>query len=142
MRKKDKAVGKVIHNRRIRNHNISKNSNSKWKKIIEVFFKNKYYIYVILVIVNILFTIYMASKNNINYVNLIGEDILMSKNTYLYFGRNYINLIIIGFFSLYTVVMRKFLIKKKINLKIILFTILFYFILDVILFCLFTNKVY
>lgn len=142
MRNKDRDKSKIIHSKKIRSHNISKNSNSKWKKNREVLLKNKYYIYVILVIVNVLFTIYMGGKNYVNYVNLTGSDVLITKNTYLYFGRNYINLIIIGFFSLYTVIVRKFIMKKSFTWKSVFFIVLFYFILDIILFYIFTVKVY
>ena len=84
----------------------------------------------------------MARQNKINYVNITGRNVMLGENNYLYFGRNYINLVIIGFFSLYTMLLRRFLIKKKLTWKFVILTLIFYFILDIIVFCIFTKRIF
>ena len=88
LKKKTTSKLKVKKN----NHRLGK---EKQKKSLEVFLKNKNYLYVIVVVINILFTIFMARQNKINYVNITGSNVMLGENNYLYFGRNYINLVII-----------------------------------------------
>lgn len=135
LKKKTTSKLKVKKN----NHRLGK---EKQKKSLEVFLKNKNYLYVIVVVINILFTIFMARQNKINYVNITGRNVMLGENNYLYFGRNYINLVIIGFFSIYTMLLRRFLIKKKLTWKFVILTLIFYFILDIILFCIFTKRIF
>ena len=135
LKKKTTSKLKVKKN----NHRLGK---EKQKKSLEVFLKNKNYLYVIVVVINILFTIFMARQNKINYVNITGSNVMLGENNYLYFGRNYINLVIIGFFSLYTMLLRRFLIKKKLTWKFVILTLIFYFILDIIVFCIFTKRIF
>ena len=107
------------------------------KKSFKNFIKNKNYIYIFLILINIVFTIYIAKKNSVHYVKVLNNDVLISNDKLLFLGRGYINLLIIGFFSLYTILIDKFLLKKKITFKSSILIILLYSILDVVLFYLF-----
>ena len=112
------------------------------KKSFKNFIKNKNYIYIFLILINIVFTIYIAKKNSVHYVKVLNNDVLISNDKLLFLGRGYINLLIIGFFSLYTILIDKFLLKKKITFKSSIFIILLYSILDVVLFYLFINRIF
>ena len=112
------------------------------KKSFKNFIKNKNYIYIFLILINIVFTIYIAKKNSVHYVKVLNNDVLISNDKLLFLGRGYINLLIIGFFSLYTILIDKFLLKKKITFKSSILIILLYSILDVVLFYLFINRIF
>ena len=112
------------------------------KKSFKDFIKNKNYIYIFLILINIVFTIYIAKKNSVHYVKVLNNDVLISNDKLLFLGRGYINLLIIGFFSLYTILIDKFLLKKKITFKSSILIILLYSILDVVLFFLFINIIF
>ena len=112
------------------------------KKSFKDFIKNKNYIYLFLLLINIVFTIYIAKKNSVHYVKILDNDVLISNDKFLFWGRSYINLLIIGFFSLYTILIRRFLLKKKITFKSSILIILLYFVLDVILFYLFIKRIF
>ena len=112
------------------------------KKSFKNFIKNKNYIYIFLILINIVFTIYIAKKNSVHYVKVLSNDVLISNDKLLFLGRGYINLLIIGFFSLYTILIDKFLLKKKIAFKSSVLIILLYSILDVVLFYLFINRIF
>ena len=112
------------------------------KKSFKNFITNKNYIYIFLILINIVFTIYIAKKNSVHYVKVLNNDVLISNDKLLFLGRGYINLLIIGFFSLYTILIDKFLLKKKITFKSSIFIILLYSILDVVLFYLFINRIF
>ena len=112
------------------------------KKSFKNFIKNKNYIYIFLILINIVFTIYIAKKNSVHYVKVLSNDVLISNDKLLFLGRGYINLLIIGFFSLYTILIVKFLLKKKITFKSSILIILLYSILYVVLFYLFINRIF
>lgn len=112
------------------------------KKFKQLFLSDKNYIYFFLIVVNVLFTIFIAKKNSINYATVFGKNILITEKTYAFLGRNYINLFIILFFSFYTILLKKVLMKKKITWKFVVFLFLFYFILDVLLFYYFTKRIF
>ena len=112
------------------------------KKSFKNFIKNKNYIYIFLILINIVFTIYIAKKNSVHYVKVLNNDVLISNDKLLLLGRGYINLLIIGFFSLYTILIDKFLLKKKITFKSSILIILLYSILDAVLFYLFINRIF
>ena len=112
------------------------------KKSFKNFIKNKNYIYIFLILINIVFTIYIAKKNSVHYVKVLSNDVLISNDKLLFLGRGYINLLIIGFFSLYTILIDKFLLKKKITFKSSILIILLYSILYVVLFYLFINRIF
>ena len=100
------------------------------------------FIYLFIVLINIVFTIYIAQKTSIHYAKVLGNNILVTNNLYMFFGRKYVNLLIIGFFSLYTILIRKFILKRKNKLSTFFFILLFYFLLDILLFYIFTKRIF
>ena len=113
----------------------NKQENINYKKVI--------IIYSILLLIDIIMTIYFAKHNYVNYVSLPGnERILVSKTRKLLFGRNYITIIISLFFYIYTLLCNKYILQIKNNKKLIISTIIFYLILNISLFYIFTQKIY
>ena len=113
----------------------NKQENINYKKVI--------IIYSILLLIDIIMTIYFAKHNYVNYVSLLGnERILVSKTRKLLFGRNYITIIISLFFYIYTLLCNKYILQIKNNKKLIISTIIFYLILNISLFYIFTQKIY
>lgn len=98
--------------------------------------------YFVLAIIDIILVIYTARSNIVNYVVILDEEIFMSKTKYLLFGRNYVNLVIISFFYIYTLLVSKFYLKNKITLKFLGILFLIIFIINILLFYIFTKKVY
>ena len=113
----------------------NKQENINYKKVI--------IIYSILLLIDIIMIIYFAKHNYVNYVSLPGnERILVSKTRKLLFGRNYITIIISLFFYIYTLLCNKYILQIKNNKKLIISTIIFYLILNISLFYIFTQKIY
>ncbi len=109
----------------------------------EISKKNIIIFYSIILILDITFIIYFAKHNIVNYVSLPGNEIiLVNKNKDLLFGRNYISLILSAFFYIYTLLCNKFLLNIKNTKKIAISMFLFYLILNILLFYLFTQKIY
>lgn len=98
--------------------------------------------YFILFLLDIILVIYSARKNIVNYVTIADQDIFVSKTRYLLLGRNYINLIITGFFYVYICVINRFLLQKKITKKFLGWLLVVLVILNLLLFFLFTKRVY
>ena len=99
--------------------------------------------YIIILIFDLIMIIYFAKHNYVNYVSLPGkEKILVSKTRNLFFGRNYITLIITFFFIIYTFLYNKYLLKLKNTKKLTISIIIFYIILNIACFYLFTKKIY
>lgn len=114
----------------------------KSKEVFCVSYKKNILIHIFLVIVDVVMVIFMARNNVVHLVRVNGNKIVLGSTGYLLFGRNYVNLVIISFFSMYTIFLQRFLLKKRITWKYIIFTILFYFLLNMILFYCFTKRVY
>lgn len=98
--------------------------------------------YFILFLLDIILVIYSARKNIVNYVTIADQDIFVSKTRYLLLGRNYINLIITGFFYVYICVINRFLLQKKITKKFLGLLLVVLVILNLFLFFLFAKRVY
>ena len=132
----------------------NKNKSSLKKKKEETYLKDNFFArvkkyltkvnitYFILAIVDIILVIYTARGNIVNYVVILDEEIFMSKTSYLLFGRNYVNLVIISFFYVYTLLVTKFYLKKEITKKFLGILFLIIFIINILLFYIFTKKVY
>lgn len=103
--------------------------------------KNKL-VLLILGLLDIILIIWCARDNVANYVMLDGEDIFVGETKNLLFGRNYITLVITVFIYVYGFFINKVLLKNKIKFKywVILFVIIL--VINMLLFYLFTNKVY
>ena len=126
--------------------NKEKTSNKKKDKQITEKKPNKKIImisYTVFLLIDIIMIIYFAKHNFVNYASIPGQEkILVSKTQKLFFGRNYITLIITFFFTIYTLLCNKYLLKIKNTKKLIISLIVFYLILNIALFYLFTIKIY
>lgn len=103
--------------------------------------KNKL-ILLILLIIDVGLIIYVASDNAVNYVNVNGEEIFVGQTKNVLFGRNYVTLVISAFIYLYGLLLNKMILQKKISKKLLLFILIGILLFNMILFCIFTNKVY
>ena len=126
--------------------NKEKTSNKKKDKQITEKKPNKKIImisYTVFLLIDIIMIIYFAKHNFVNYASIPGQEkLLVSKTQKLFFGRNYITLIITLFFTIYTLLCNKYLLKIKNTKKLIISLIVFYLILNIALFYLFTIKIY
>lgn len=137
--KKDtKRIKIKLKGKKIRKDVVS----DKRKNIIKEKLTKKNIIYMFILLIDVILVIYMASRNCVNYVNVMGEEFFISKNRYLLVGRNYINLIIIAFFYFYTLAIKKFLFKEKITKKYLLWLLVFLIVLNMGLFFIFTKRIY
>ena len=98
--------------------------------------------YFVLLLLDIVLVIYMARKNIVNYIVISDVEVFVSKTRYLLWGRNYINLIIILFFYIYTCLVNKFFLKRKNTKKFLIWLFGILVVVNVLLFILFTKKVY
>ena len=114
----------------------------KGKKLNQRLDKKSLGLYILLILINIGFTIFTGRRTVINYAPILDKKILITSQKYLFLGRGYANLMIILFFSFYSILLSKFFMKKKITWKLVLFTLLFYFILDVLLFFCFVKRIF
>lgn len=135
--KRDKVEEKKVEKKGKKKNTI----NSK-RKNLKKFIENKDYIYLFLLLINVVFTVFIAKKNSVHYVKVLGNSVLVSSEKFLFLGRGYINLLIIGFFSLYTILIRKLLLKKKITFKSSALIIALYFVIDILLFYLFVKRIF
>lgn len=135
--KRDKVEEKKVEKKGKKKNTI----NSK-RKNLKKFIENKDYIYLFLLLINVVFTVFIAKKNSVHYVKVLGNSLLVSNEKFLFLGRGYINLLIIGFFSLYTILIRKLLLKKKITFKSSALIIALYFVVDILLFYLFVKRIF
>ena len=114
---------------------IEKNTLKKWLTKTSI-------TYFGLFILDVIVVIYLARMNIVNYVKILDEEIFVSKTSYLLLGRNYINLFFSAFFYSYICLVNKFFLHKK-NTKNFLFRLLvILLVLNIVLFFLFTKRVY
>ncbi len=104
--------------------------------------KKRILVHFALIVIDVILVWYMARRNMVHLVQLNGKDVLLGNTRFLLFGRNYVNLIIIAFFSIYTIFLQRFFFKRKLIWKFILGVILFYFVLNIVLFSIFTVRIY
>lgn len=98
--------------------------------------------YFILVLLDIILVIYLARQNIVNYVKISDVEVFVSKTRYLLWGRNYVNLIAIAFFYIYTCLVNKFFLGRKNDKKFLLWLLVGLVVLNVLLFIIFTKRVY
>ena len=121
----------------------STTKNQKKAKEIKIKLKDSKFYSIILTLIDISIIIYSAKHNYVNYVSLPGKGkILIGTTKNIVFGRNYITLIVTCFICIYTFICNKYLFNIKNTKKRVLLTILFYLIINLVLFYLFTNKIY
>jgi hypothetical protein len=100
-------------------------------------------IYLIILIVDILFTIYVARKNIINYVTIdSSKKIYLGDKHNLFLGRNYITLVTTFIVYIYYIILNKFYFKEKISIKKLILVLLILLLINCLVFYLFTVKVY
>ena len=116
---------------------------SKKDKIINFIKDNKsFLLFGLLCIINIILIIWFAKDNYANYAVVDGENIFVGKTKNLLFGRNYIGLIVTLFIYIYGVVVDRFFFKNKVKIKWLIIMFCGLFIMNMLLFSLFTNKIY
>lgn len=98
--------------------------------------------YFSLLLFDIVLVIYLARQNIVNYAVVMDEEIFVSKTKYLLWGRNYVNVIVIAFFYVYICLVNKFFLKKKNTKKFLLWLFGILVIINVLLFVIFTKRVY
>ena len=98
--------------------------------------------YFIFFLIDIILVIYLARGNRVNYVLIFDEEIFVSKTKYLLWGRNYVNVIVTVFFYIYGCLLNKFYLKRKNSNKFLLSLLGILLVLNVLLFVIFTKRVY
>lgn len=117
-------------------HNKKKNTmNSKYLTKVNV-------TYFIFFLMDIILVIYLARGNKVNYVLMFDEEIFLSKTKYLLWGRNYVNIIVTTFFYIYGCLLNKFYLKRKNTKKFLLLLLVILLIVNILLFVIFTKKIY
>lgn len=148
-------LGKIVGNKEeVKSKKISKKNLATQvrKKKIDGNFRKKIDIkkyltkfnitYFIFFLIDIIFVIYLARGNKINYVLMFDEEIFISKTKYLLWGRNYVNVIVTAFFYVYGCLLNKFYLKRKNSKKFLLSLLGILLVLNVLLFIIFTKRIY
>lgn len=122
---------------------VKKKNKDKKNSFMQFLINNKNIIIgIILCLLDIGLIIYVARMNVANYVEINGEDVFVGDIKNLWLGRNYISLIVSGFIFIYGLIINKVFLKKKVSLKKMLLIFISILIFNIILFYLFTNRVY
>ena len=138
---KDQKKGKSVENKKRKVKTKVKETN--FLRVKRFVIKNKNILVGIgLAIVDIVLIIYVARNNVANYVNVNGEDIFIGETKNLLLGRNYITLVISAFIYLYGLLINKVLLKNKISKKNLILSFFCILLFNMIMFCIFTNRVY
>ena len=112
------------------------------KNILKKYLNKVNVTYFLLFLFDVVLVIYLARKNNINYVEVLDEEILVGKMKYLFLGRNYINVVVILFFYIYICLINRFFLHRKNTVKFLLLSLVVLVILNILLFILFSKRVY
>ena len=135
-----------MSNKEVRKVNTKKKevkNNKKIDKIKSFVNKNKNILLVsILGIIDIILIICFARDNYANYAEVDGNVIFVGKTKNLLFGRNYIGLIVTIFIYIYGLIVSKVLCKNKLEIKKSILWFILIFVVNMILFYVFTNKIY
>lgn len=98
--------------------------------------------YLVIVIIDILLIIYSSRKNVVNYVDVYGKNIIVGGSQRLFFGKNYITIIVTLFFYGYICLVNRFMFKEKNSKRFLIGWLLFFILVNFLLFFLFTKRVY
>lgn len=98
--------------------------------------------YFVFFLIDIILVIYLARGNRVNYVLIFDEEIFVSKTKYLLWGRNYVNVIATSFFYIYGCLLNKFYLKRKNTKKFLISLLAILLIVNVLLFIIFTKRIY
>jgi hypothetical protein len=135
-------VKRKKENKKKRSPKLKKNGNKENDFNIIRYFNKFNITYFILFLLDIFLVIYLARKNVVNYVVVRDEEFFVSKTRYLLWGRNYVNVIVIGFFYGYFCLVNKFFLKRENSKKFLALIFISIVIINVLLFVLFTKRVY
>ena len=140
-RVKEKSIDVKKFNSKLNNNIKEKKKFNKSEMVAKIFTKVNI-TYFVLFLIDIIFAICFARQNVVHYVVVLKHEIFVSKTRYLLFGRNYINLILIAFFYLYICLVNKFFLRRKNTKKFLLLLFISLSILNILLFFIFTKRVY
>lgn len=112
--------------------NVTLRENKDIKKLL---------IWGLLIVIDIILIVYFAGSNYANYATVEGKVVFVGDTKNLLFGRNYIGLIVSLFMFGYGILMNKFF-KNKFRLKSVLISAMGLLLFNMLLFYLFTNKIY
>lgn len=99
-------------------------------------------VYLIVFLLDVFLIIYVARKNIVHCVSFAGDNLVMGDKKNLFFGRNYISILITMFFYLYICTIHSLFLKRKVNKKFLIGLFFGLFLLNVILFYVFTIRIY
>jgi len=99
-------------------------------------------VYGFLLLIDIVLVIYCAKKNIVQYVKYYDKNIFIGKTREMLLGKNYVNLIITMFFNFYLLAISRYFFKKKIYKKNIVISFLVILFINLVLFYIFTKKIY
>ena len=137
---KSKKVSKKSQATQVKKKKIDNNSNKKID--IKKYLTKVNITYFVFLLVDIVLVIYLARQNIVNYAVILDKEIFVSKTRYLLWGRNYVNVIVIAFFYIYGCLLNKFFLKRKLSKKFLVGLLAILLILNVLLFIIFTKRVY
>lgn len=142
----EKNVKKSNKVNKIKKTNIQKKNRSFREKIEEI--KNlmikykKVLICLLWGILDVCLIIYVARSNSVNYVDVNGSNVLVGDEKNLLFGRNYITLVVSLFTYIYFIMIDKFVLHIKGDKKYLVWLFIGVLLVNMILFFIFTNRVY
>ena len=141
--KKEKKV--ITNDKKIIKKKKSKNveCNKKFENVKSFIIKNKNILMVsILFVIDLVLIIWFAKENYANYAKVKDELIFVGDTKNLLFGRNYIGLIVTLFIYFYGIIVSKFLCRNKLNIKWLVGCFIVILLFNMLMFYLFTNKIY
>lgn len=143
MKKEKNSYTKKENARHKNTKKIDNSVKNKKKFFSKIKFINKTsVVYFLILLFDILLVIFCAMKNKVHYIHMFDEKIFVGNTKDLLIGRNYVNLIIITFFWIYTLLLNRFFLKRKNSAKFIIGVLLFLIILNFSLFYIFVEKIY
>ena len=137
---KSKKASKKSQATQVKKKKIDNNSNKKID--IKKYLTKVNITYFVFLLVDIVLVIYLARQNIVNYAVILDKEIFVSKTRYLLWGRNYVNVIVIAFFYIYGCLLNKFFLRRKLSKKFLAGLLAILLILNVLLFIIFTKRVY
>lgn len=133
---------KKVVEKKITSTKKKSNKISKYMKRLKKYLTKTNMTYLVILLLDIILTIYFARQNMVNYAVVLDEEIFISKTRYLLLGRNYINFITTAFFYIYLCIINKFYLHNKNTKKFLLYSLLILIIINITLFIIFTKKIY
>lgn len=109
---------------------------------VKKIFTKKIIIYFLVMVIDIVLTIYCARRNILNYVTINDKEIIVGGTKKLFFGRNYITIVITLFFYGYICLVNRFVFKERRREKFYVLWFLVLILINVLLFSLFSRKIY